>query len=127
MNLKKKIIFFLNFELRLHDPSATPCVLDKMIENLICLPTYPKNAMKYIFECMMIIHYFFSNLNLAVNLFFRILTMELEDNQLVLRDFLPGPLDDYRKQAKFNWRKLKFFFEDPDLLKLKVRITNSFL
>lgn len=48
-------------------------------------------------------------------------TMELEDDQLVLRDFPPGPLDDYRKQSKFDWKKLKFFFENPDLLKLKVR------
>lgn len=75
-------------------------------------------------ECMII---FFTKI-LSVNLFFRnLLTMEWEDNQLVLKDFLPGPLDDYRKQAKFDWKKLKFFFEDPDLLKLKVRITKSFL
>ncbi|XP_018577780.1 peroxisomal acyl-coenzyme A oxidase 3 [Anoplophora glabripennis] len=48
--------------------------------------------------------------------------MELEGNQLVLRDFEPSSLDEYRKQAKFDWKKLKFFFEDPDLLKLKMTV-----
>lgn len=40
-------------------------------------------------------------------------------------DFIPdlpsgGPLDKYRKQAKFNWKKLKLIFEDAELLKCKV-------
>lgn len=32
-----------------------------------------------------------------------------------------GPLDDYRKLATFDWKKMKLFFEDPDLLKIKVK------
>lgn len=52
--------------------------------------------------------------------------MELEDDQLALKDFLSGPLDEYRKQAKFDWKKLKFFFENPDLLKLKVWKTSYY-
>lgn len=39
-------------------------------------------------------------------------------------DFIPdlpsGPLDEYRKQASFNWKKLKLVFEKADLLKIKV-------
>lgn len=42
-------------------------------------------------------------------------------------DFIPdlpsGALDHYRKQAKFEWKRLKLVFEDANLLKLKVRNT----
>lgn len=48
--------------------------------------------------------------------------MDLEDDQLVFRDFPPGPLDEYRKQAKFDWRKFKLYVENPELLKTKVRL-----
>ncbi|KAJ8920088.1 hypothetical protein NQ315_011743 [Exocentrus adspersus] len=50
--------------------------------------------------------------------------MELQGDQLVLRDFPPGPLDDYRKQAQFDWKKMKLFLEDPELLKLELKIWN---
>lgn len=46
--------------------------------------------------------------------------MELEDDKLLLKDFPTGPLDHYRKQAKFDWKKMKFFIENPELLKTKV-------
>jgi acyl-CoA oxidase len=31
-----------------------------------------------------------------------------------------GPLEEYRKKASFNWKKLKLFFEDLELIKYKV-------
>lgn len=33
-----------------------------------------------------------------------------------------GPLEEYRKQASFNWKKIKLFFEDYELTKYKVAI-----
>nr|CAH7749044.1 unnamed protein product [Callosobruchus chinensis] len=48
--------------------------------------------------------------------------MDLVDDKLVLEDFAPGVLDTYRKQAKFNWKKLKLFFEDEDMLKTKMKV-----
>nr|XP_023014864.1 peroxisomal acyl-coenzyme A oxidase 3 [Leptinotarsa decemlineata]XP_023014871.1 peroxisomal acyl-coenzyme A oxidase 3 [Leptinotarsa decemlineata] len=48
--------------------------------------------------------------------------MDLEGNQLILDDFVPGPLDHYRKQARFDWKKLKLFFEDEELLKMRLRV-----
>ena len=39
-------------------------------------------------------------------------------------DFIPelpdGPLNIYRKQASFDWKKLKLVFDKPEILKLKV-------
>ena len=32
----------------------------------------------------------------------------------------PGPLDAYRKRATFDWKQMKLFFEDAELLKVKV-------
>jgi len=40
----------------------------------------------------------------------------------LLKDFPPGPLDEYRKQASFDWKKLKLYFEDEELLRFKVKI-----
>lgn len=37
-----------------------------------------------------------------------------------LEDLPKGPLDLYRKQARFNWKRLKLVFEDPEYLKIKV-------
>lgn len=48
--------------------------------------------------------------------------MDLEGNKLIFRDFPPGPLDVYRKQAKFDWKKLKLFIENSDLLKMRVSL-----
>ncbi len=31
-----------------------------------------------------------------------------------------GPLEDYRQMASFNWKKMKLFFEEIDLIKYKV-------
>lgn len=31
-----------------------------------------------------------------------------------------GPLDEYRHKASFNWKKMKLFFEDTELIKYKV-------
>nr|CAD7602534.1 unnamed protein product [Timema genevievae] len=40
----------------------------------------------------------------------------------LLPDFPPGPLDVYRKQATFDWRKMRIFVETEDILKFKVHI-----
>lgn len=40
----------------------------------------------------------------------------------LLKDFPPGPLDEYRKQASFDWKKLKLYFEDEELLRYKVQL-----
>lgn len=37
-----------------------------------------------------------------------------------IEDLPAGPLDAYRKKAKFDWKKLKLVFEDVNLLKMKV-------
>jgi acyl-CoA oxidase len=31
-----------------------------------------------------------------------------------------GPLEVYRKSASFNWKKMKLFFEELDLIQYKV-------
>lgn len=36
----------------------------------------------------------------------------------------PGPLEDYRSKAKFNWKELRVFFEGEDALKTKYMIWN---
>lgn len=46
--------------------------------------------------------------------------MAREYAPLDLKDFPPGPLDVYRKQATFDWKKLKIYMEDEKLLKIKV-------
>jgi len=43
----------------------------------------------------------------------------VQDNEL-LPDFPPGPLDLYRKQASFDWKKLKLFLEDESIFEFKV-------
>lgn len=44
-------------------------------------------------------------------------------------DFLPdmptGPLDEYRKRAKFDWKQLRLIFEDESLLRLKYKTWNK--
>lgn len=39
-----------------------------------------------------------------------------------IEDLPIGPLDHYRKQASFDWKKLKLVFEDADTLKIKVSL-----
>ncbi|KAJ1530925.1 hypothetical protein ONE63_005764 [Megalurothrips usitatus] len=39
-----------------------------------------------------------------------------------LEDFPPGPLDHYRKQASFDWKKLKLFTEDEKLVEFKFKL-----
>ncbi|CAB3367002.1 Hypothetical predicted protein [Cloeon dipterum] len=40
----------------------------------------------------------------------------------LLQDFPPGPLDEYRKQASFDWKKLKIFIEEEDILRFKLEV-----
>ncbi|XP_049858043.1 peroxisomal acyl-coenzyme A oxidase 3 [Schistocerca gregaria] len=37
-------------------------------------------------------------------------------------DLPSGPLDDYRRKASFDWKKMKLVFEKPDVLKLKMKV-----
>lgn len=37
-----------------------------------------------------------------------------------------GPLEEYRNMCSFNWKKMKLFFEELDLIKYKVKILRSF-
>lgn len=37
-----------------------------------------------------------------------------------ISDLPNGPLDEYRKRAKFGWKKLKIVIEEPSIIKLKV-------
>jgi acyl-CoA oxidase len=39
-----------------------------------------------------------------------------------IKDPSAGPLDDYRKRATFDWKQMKLFFEDPDLLRVKMHV-----
>ncbi|XP_066998217.2 peroxisomal acyl-coenzyme A oxidase 3 isoform X2 [Anabrus simplex] len=48
--------------------------------------------------------------------------MGQETLEELLPDFPRGPLDKYRKQASFDWRKLKVFLEGEDLIRFKVHI-----
>ncbi|CAH1801769.1 unnamed protein product [Owenia fusiformis] len=41
---------------------------------------------------------------------------ELSD---ILKDFPPGPLDEYRKRASFDWKNMKLFLEGEDIIKYK--------
>ncbi|KAF2895681.1 hypothetical protein ILUMI_10461, partial [Ignelater luminosus] len=42
-----------------------------------------------------------------------------------IEDLPAGPLDAYRKKAKFDWKKLKLVFEDVNLLKTKLKVWNT--
>lgn len=39
-----------------------------------------------------------------------------------LKDFPPGPLDEYRKQASFDWKVMTLVMEDENILRFKVHI-----
>ncbi|XP_063238468.1 peroxisomal acyl-coenzyme A oxidase 3-like isoform X2 [Bacillus rossius redtenbacheri] len=43
----------------------------------------------------------------------------------LLADLPPGPLDRYRKQASFDWKKLKVFLEGEDIVRYKMRVWNT--
>jgi acyl-CoA oxidase len=49
------------------------------------------------------------------------LKMEPLDTSFI-KDPSAGPLDDYRKRATFDWKQMKLFFEDPDLLRVKMHV-----
>lgn len=46
-------------------------------------------------------------------------TMASQTDVSFIPDTPNGPLDEYRKRAKFNWKHLRLIFEDAKLLKLK--------
>lgn len=48
-------------------------------------------------------------------------TMSVDfDAPIVLEDFASGPLDAYRKQASFDWKKMRVYMEGEKMLKVKV-------
>jgi len=46
-------------------------------------------------------------------------------NTSFIPDLPVGPLDEYRQKAKFDWKKLRIFFESADGLKVKYAIWNE--
>lgn len=40
----------------------------------------------------------------------------------LIPDLPSGPLDVYRKQASFNWKKMKLFLESPEDIKIAVSL-----
>lgn len=40
----------------------------------------------------------------------------------LLKDFPPGPLDEYRKKATFDWKKMRLFLDGEDILRFKNKI-----
>lgn len=44
----------------------------------------------------------------------------MQAKPLVLKDFPPGPLEAYRKQASFDWKALKIYIEEEEIIKFKV-------
>lgn len=52
-------------------------------------------------------------------------TFNLDDIEDVLPNFEPGPLDYYRKQATFDWRKMKLLLEGEEVIKFKNYIVDT--
>jgi len=48
--------------------------------------------------------------------------MELES---ILKDFPPGPLDEYRQSASFRWQDMILLLNSTDQLILKVTMSHS--
>ncbi|KAK3587288.1 hypothetical protein CHS0354_034441 [Potamilus streckersoni] len=44
------------------------------------------------------------------------------NNLNLMKDFLPGPLDEYRKRASFDWKKMRLFLDGEDILRFKNKI-----
>lgn len=42
------------------------------------------------------------------------------DDTSFIPDLPSGPLDQYRKKATFDWKKLRLVFEEVNLLRVKV-------
>lgn len=51
---------------------------------------------------------------------FYIQTIQMNPDISFIPDLPSGPLDFYRKKAKFNWKHLRLVFEEYNLLKVKV-------
>lgn len=44
-----------------------------------------------------------------------------DEHRKFLKDFKPGPLDEYRSQASFDWKEMAVTIENSETLKFKVR------
>lgn len=49
----------------------------------------------------------------------------MAENPLIIEDLPNGPLDVYRKQATFDWKKMRIYMEDAKLLKVKVMTADT--
>jgi hypothetical protein len=47
-------------------------------------------------------------------------TIAMEQETDFIPDLPDGPLNIYRNQGAFDWKKLKLVFDKPEILKLKV-------
>ena len=62
----------------------------------------------------------------SFTLFSGIMASPAEGNQSdlynleLLKDFPPGPLDEYRKRASFDWKKMRIFLDGEDIIRFKV-------
>ena len=43
-----------------------------------------------------------------------------------MKDFKPGPLDNYRKRASFDWKMMRVFLDGEDILRFKVSFLCEF-
>lgn len=51
--------------------------------------------------------------------------MAVKKDTSFIPDMPTGPLDEYRKRAKFDWKQLRLIFEDESLLRLKYKTWNK--
>lgn len=51
----------------------------------------------------------------------------MDYDKTTFEDFPPGPLDVYRKRARFDWREMKFLLEGEDVAKYQVLTHNTSL
>ncbi|UYV61380.1 ACOX3 [Cordylochernes scorpioides] len=52
----------------------------------------------------------------------RMIDRELAEVRAILPDFPPGPLDLYRRQASFDWKKLKLVMEGATNIKIQMKV-----
>lgn len=51
--------------------------------------------------------------------------MAIAKDTSFIPDMPIGPLDEYRKRAKFDWKELRLIFEDENQLRLKYKTWNK--
>lgn len=61
--------------------------------------------------------------DLSVEMKAKKMSVSDEDLKQYFPDLPSGPLDKYRKQATFDWRRMKLSYENLNTIKLKVSIS----